>query len=181
MNGELTEKQKLFCDEYLIDFNGKQAAIRAKYSPDTAENQASRLLSYDKVQAYLQAKKEKIAKKVEHSAERTLQEISRLAYQDVRKFYREDGSLIPIKELDDDAAAVIAGFDLEETFERDAEGKIIPKSRIKKIKRFGKDKALEMLAKHYKLYSDATVINNNLPPMSNEQVDRIIEELRKKK
>ena len=32
----LTEKQKRFCDEYLIDLNATQAAIRAGYSPDTA-------------------------------------------------------------------------------------------------------------------------------------------------
>lgn len=45
----LTSKQQLFVDEFLKDRNGKQAAIRAKYSPNTAESQASRLLSNAKV------------------------------------------------------------------------------------------------------------------------------------
>ena len=41
----LTKKQRLLCREYMIDMNGKLAAIRAGYSPKTAEQQASRLLS----------------------------------------------------------------------------------------------------------------------------------------
>lgn len=45
----LQEKQLRFCQEYLVDLNGKQAAIRAGYSPKTAESQASRLLSKEQV------------------------------------------------------------------------------------------------------------------------------------
>ena len=45
MTQELNPKQQRFVDEYLIDLNGKQAAIRAGYSEKTAEVQASRLLS----------------------------------------------------------------------------------------------------------------------------------------
>ncbi|MGP5103629.1 terminase small subunit [Psychrobacter celer] len=41
----LTTKQRLFVDEYIIDFNGTQAAIRAGYSARTAQEQSSRLLS----------------------------------------------------------------------------------------------------------------------------------------
>lgn len=47
--GKLSNKQKLFVDEYMKDRNGKQAAIRAGYSEKTAESQASRLLSKAKV------------------------------------------------------------------------------------------------------------------------------------
>jgi phage terminase small subunit len=49
-NGELTRKQSMFCAEYRIDFNGTRAAIRAGYSPKTADMQASRLLRNVKVQ-----------------------------------------------------------------------------------------------------------------------------------
>ena len=50
---ELEEKQKMFCEEYLVDFNGTQAAIRAGYSKKTATEQASRLLTKVNVQEYL--------------------------------------------------------------------------------------------------------------------------------
>lgn len=49
---ELNDKQKRFCHEYIKDHNGKQAAIRAGYAEKSAEMQASRLLSKDKVYNY---------------------------------------------------------------------------------------------------------------------------------
>jgi phage terminase small subunit len=42
---ELSDKQLRFCQEYVIDHNGTQAAIRAGYSPHTAKVQAARLLT----------------------------------------------------------------------------------------------------------------------------------------
>lgn len=62
---DLNEKQRRFVDEYLIDMNGKQAAIRAGYSTATAEVQASRLLSQDKVKAALETARTKLAKRTE--------------------------------------------------------------------------------------------------------------------
>lgn len=47
----LTDKQKRFCEEYVVDLNATQAAIRAKYSPKTAQEQSSRLLSNVMVKA----------------------------------------------------------------------------------------------------------------------------------
>lgn len=59
---KLTAKQQRFCDEYLIDINATQAAIRAGYSPKTAAQAAARLLTNVKVQEYIEkrmAEKEK--------------------------------------------------------------------------------------------------------------------------
>ncbi len=59
---KLTAKQQRFCDEYLIDLNATQAAIRAGYSPKTATQAAARLLTNVKVQEYIakrMAEKEK--------------------------------------------------------------------------------------------------------------------------
>ena len=47
---KLTEKQQRFVDEYLIDLNATQAAIRAGYSAKTADVQGSRMLANVKVQ-----------------------------------------------------------------------------------------------------------------------------------
>lgn len=49
----LNEKQKQFCNEYIIDFNGTQAAIRAGYSKKTANRLASENLSKLDIQEYL--------------------------------------------------------------------------------------------------------------------------------
>lgn len=64
MANDLTPKQARFCEEYLIDLNATQAAIRAEYSEKTACEQAARLLANVKVQNYLtelmSAKKSKL-------------------------------------------------------------------------------------------------------------------------
>ena len=65
----LTLQQQLFVAEYMIDLNGRQAAIRAGYSARTAEVQASRLLSHVKVQAAVQKAQESLVARVEISQE----------------------------------------------------------------------------------------------------------------
>lgn len=102
-------------------------------------------------------------------------EIARIAHQDIRKFYNEEGSLIPIHQLDDDAAAVIAGMEVEELFD-------IVKTRreqvgvLRKIKRWDKLKALEMLAKHFGILKETPpVINNyNLSSLSKEELKALL-------
>ncbi|WP_110933265.1 terminase small subunit [Paenibacillus bouchesdurhonensis] len=78
----LTAKQKLFVKEYLVDLNAKQAAIRAKYSAKTAEQQASRLLSNVKVQKAIEEAMNKRAEKVEIKAEQVLQRWIDIAFAD---------------------------------------------------------------------------------------------------
>ena len=65
----LTPKQELFVMEYVVDLNGKQAAIRAGYSARTAEVQASRLLSHVKVQTAIRKAQESLVERVEISQE----------------------------------------------------------------------------------------------------------------
>ncbi len=55
MNEALNPRQDQFVDEYLLDGNGTQAAIKAGYSSDTAAQQASRLLRNVKVQQAIAA------------------------------------------------------------------------------------------------------------------------------
>ena len=74
----LNDKQKLFGDEYLKDFNGKQAAIRVGYSPRSAEMQASRLLAMPEMQAYIQKKLTKITEKAEITVEKILEDLEEL-------------------------------------------------------------------------------------------------------
>tara|TARA_R100000995_G_C3446742_1_gene106047 strand:- start:314 stop:709 length:396 start_codon:yes stop_codon:yes gene_type:complete len=77
MKDKLTSKQKAFIKEYLIDRNGKQAAIRVGYSPATAENQASRLLSKDKVRLVVKKEMQKHADKCEITRDAIRQEYER--------------------------------------------------------------------------------------------------------
>ncbi|MFR2182040.1 MAG: terminase small subunit, partial [Hominilimicola sp.] len=50
----MTEKQKLFCEEYLIDLNATQAALRAGYSEKTAYSIGNENLKKPEIQEYIQ-------------------------------------------------------------------------------------------------------------------------------
>jgi phage terminase small subunit len=75
---KLTPKQEMFVREYLVDLNGTQAAIRAGYSPKTANEQASRLLANVNVASAVQAAMDKRAESVEVSATYVLEGIKKL-------------------------------------------------------------------------------------------------------
>jgi len=84
---ELTPRQRMFALEYLANGqNGKQAAIKAGYSPKGAEVTASKLLTVPKVKRLVDSRLEKRAEKLELTAERIDLEISRLAYRDPKDF-----------------------------------------------------------------------------------------------
>lgn len=75
MEVKLTAKQLAFCNEYLIDLNATQAAIRAGYSEKTAQEQSSRLLSNVIISDFIQSKMDKRAEKTEINADYVLKTI----------------------------------------------------------------------------------------------------------
>ena len=58
---KLTRKQRKFAEEYLVDCNGTKAAIRAGYSPKTANEQAAKLMSNPKIKTYITEKLDEIS------------------------------------------------------------------------------------------------------------------------
>lgn len=110
------ERAERFCQEYVVDFNGTQAAIRAGFAPKGAHVQASRLLNAPKVAERVAELKAALAKKYEVTQERTLKQIARIAYGDPRILYRPDGSLKKPCELDEDGAALLAGLETEQEY-----------------------------------------------------------------
>ena len=71
----LNEKQKQFCEEYIIDLNGTQAAIRAGYSEKTANRIASELLSKLDIQEYICELKNKRSERVKYSQDELMRDI----------------------------------------------------------------------------------------------------------
>lgn len=80
---KLTEKQKRFCEEYLIDLNATQAAIRAGYKEKTAYAQGQRLLKKVEVQLYLKELMEQRSQRTEITADTVLKELAKIASADV--------------------------------------------------------------------------------------------------
>ncbi len=98
---QLTPKQKTFCQQYLIDLNGKQAAIRAGYSARTAEFQASRLLSFVKVQKYLQKLQAEARKRTDITKDEILSELASILRAKITDYLNFDGKKIQFKDFAD--------------------------------------------------------------------------------
>ena len=137
----LARKKAVFVDEYLIDLNGAQAAIRAGYSTRTAREQAWRLLQEPAVaDAVAQAQAER-SRRTGVSADRVVRELARIAFADVRRTVSwGPGGLVLLDsgDLDDDTAAAVSEVS-ESTQGR---------QRTVRVKLADKIAALRLLAAH---------------------------------
>ena len=157
----MNARQTLFVIEYLKDLNATQAAIRAGYSVKTAEVIGFENLRKPKIAAAIQEAMDKRAKKAEITADRVLEEIAKLAFFDPRKFFRDDGTPIPIQELDDDTAMALSGIDVLEEFEGSGKDRVFI-GYTKKFKLTDKKASLELLGRHLKLFTDKLDVNNKI-------------------
>lgn len=81
----LTEKQQRFVDEYLVDLNATQAAIRAGYSPHTANEQGAQLLAKLSIQNAVREARIAQQKRTAITADTVLMEIASIALADARE------------------------------------------------------------------------------------------------
>ena len=150
----MTPKQAAFVQQYLVDKNATQAAIRAGYSAKTASSAGERLLRNVEVSDAIQRAMSDLASRLGITAERVLRERSRLAFFDPRKLFNKDGSPIPLQDLDDDTAAAVAGMDVLEEFDGAGESRRFI-GYTKKYKLASKDPSLAALEKYFGLNEKA--------------------------
>jgi phage terminase small subunit len=148
-NFTMQENHKRFADKYFETLNASLSAEYAGFSVDTARQQGWQLLQREDIQSYLSQLRAELEDKTSISQEKVLREVARIAFADIRKYYREDGELIPICDLEDDAAAALASV---ETLEEKIPGTDIVVGVNKKVKTYNKLDGLEKLARHLGLY-----------------------------
>jgi len=142
----MTPKQRRFVDEYLIDFNATQAAIRTGYAAGSAEVTGSRLLRNAKVQTAISAAQQQQTEKLGITVEGVLRAIARLASSDVRKLFDEAGNLRSIHDLSDEIAAAVAS--VEVVIRPMPGGKRGEFEHIHKVRFWDKNVALTNLARY---------------------------------
>lgn len=144
----LNDRQELFCKEYIIDFNGTKAAIRAGYSEKTAKEIASENLTKLNIAARVTELKADIFDAVGITQAKIYRELARVALYDIRKAYDENGSLKSIHLIDDDTAAAIIGLDVDEIWGYNVtEDRKEIQGETKKVKFADKLNALNQLIK----------------------------------
>jgi phage terminase small subunit len=145
----LAPKQSRFVEEYIVDLNGRQAAIRAGYSPKTAEVQASRLLRNAKVRAAVTEAMQERSKRTRVTADHVVTELAKLAFANICDLIevRSDGSLhVDLLRGTRDQAAALLEFEVDE-YAKDG-GETAHKVKRIRIKLHDKISALNTLARH---------------------------------
>ena len=150
----MTNRQKIFCNEYLISLNATNAAIKAGYSEKTANEQGARLLANVSVQEYLKKKMQKREEKLEITAERVLKELARIAFFDPAKMFDDKDNLLKITEMDEDTRRVIAGIDISAAYKPGLTKEEKISEIVKKLKLVDKKGALELLGRHLSMWND---------------------------
>lgn len=153
--GELTEKQQRFVEEYLIDLNATQAAIRSGYSAKTADVQGSRMLANVKVQQAISEIMANRSKRTGVNQDMVVQELARIAFVKMTDVVNADGE-IRSDASDDDLACI-------ESVKYKRSDTDTGSSEEREVKIASKLKALELLGKHLGMWNDKLDVNVTAP------------------
>jgi phage terminase small subunit len=87
----LSLMQQHFAQEYLVDLNATQAAIRAGYSPATAASQGQRLLRNVEIEEKIKREMDSRAERTGITADRVLQELAAIGFASIGDYLTVDG------------------------------------------------------------------------------------------
>ena len=152
----MTKKQKRFVEEYLIDLNATQAAIRAGYSPDTAQQMGSENLSKPVIINAIDKAIAERSRRTGINQDRVIQEIAKLAFLNTIDVIDMDEATIKGEANRDDTACIAS-----------VKVKVIPGEdgniTEREVKTYDKLKALELLGKHLGMFTDKLKMEGNVP------------------
>ena len=147
MKTKLTNKQSAFIDEYMIDLNSTQAAIRAGYSKKTADRMGPENMCKPVIQAELEKRLSARSERTTIDSDYVLSRLSEVDQMDVIDILNDDGTTKAIKEWPKIWRQFISGIDITEIFTGSGEDKSLS-GLVKKIKWPDKLKNLELIGKH---------------------------------
>ncbi|MFB0711462.1 terminase small subunit [Buttiauxella noackiae] len=169
----LTDKQEMFCREYLIDLNATQAAIRAGYSVKTANRIAAQLLSKLVIQNRITELKLQRNEEVGIDAAYVLKRLVEIDRMDVLDILTDSGDLKPVKDWPVTWRTTLSGLEVTAMM-----GDGDTAALLKKIKWPDKVKNLELLGKHISVQAfkeqveqKVTAVHNIMPVPSCDNVD----------
>lgn len=140
---KLTDKQKKFIDEYLVDLNATQAAIRAGYKEKAAYRTGAENLRKPQIQEEIQKRMEERQKRTEITQDMVLQELAAIAFARATDYVSVMGGMVQVKDTDqlsDSQIAAIAGI-------KETQNGI-------EVKLGSKEKTLELLGRHLGMWND---------------------------
>lgn len=173
----MTEKQKIFCDEYLIDFNATRA-YKVAYpnckKDNTARANSSRLLAIANIQEYISQKTREKQERAEISQDKIIQELVNIAFSNGTDFaqivtreyadkkYDKDGNEIGVEMKQYKYLELTPTNELTQN-QKSAIASIKQTNSGIEIKTADKVKALELLGKHFGIFKDTVEVNQSKP------------------
>lgn len=164
----ISDKHRLFAMHYALTENAEASALKAGFSAATARKVAYKWIGQNRQESFYPELfnlveeirntqlKPKLEQKFNVTADRVLNELARIGFSDIRTFYNDDNSLKNVKDLDDDAAAIVSSIEVDELWEYDPELEQRKQVGVtKKLKMWDKKGALEMLGKHLGLWKES--------------------------
>ena len=148
----MTKKQKRFIEEYLVDLNATQAAIRAGYSPDTAGSIGSENLKKHEIRARIEKAIAERSKRTGINQDRIVMELAKIALLNPKGLVNFDEATIKEDAADEDVAAV-ASVRVKRFPTKDGEGV------EREVKMYDKTKALELLGRHLGMFKDKVEVS----------------------
>lgn len=153
---KLNAKQQRFVEEYLIDLNATQAAIRAGYSVKTAKEIGCENLTKPNIQEAIAKAMAERSKRTGVNQDRVVLELARIAFANARNIINtEDGSVRD--DATEDDLACIQSVKVK-TMSGDK-----GYSEEREVKLYSKTDALEKLGRHLGMWKDKIDLNVALP------------------
>ena len=189
---KMTAKQQRFCDEYLIDLNATQAAIRAGYSEKYANTNAPKLLQNTAVKEYIQKRKADREQRTEITQDMVLRELAIIAFSNAADYAAviekemmvegANGEVIPARDRDGNPVTyrtVEPVLTEQLTVDQRKALAVIKKGRDGfEVKPYDKVRALELLGKHLGMFTEnvnvSGQVNNPMAGLTTEELKKLI-------
>lgn len=147
----MTKKQKRFVEEYLIDLNATQAAIRAGYSPDTAGSIGAENLKKPEIKSRIDKAMAERSRRTGINQDRVLQELARIGFAKITDVVDPETAEIRPDASDDDLACIQSIKIKPNEFGTERE-----------VKLYDKKSALVDLGKHLGLFKDKLELTGDM-------------------
>ena len=161
---KLTAKQKRFVEEYLIDLNATQAAIRAGYKVDNARQTATENLAKPYISEEIEKALAERSRRTGISQDRVIQELAKIAFVNIRDVMNDDAEILT--NADEADLAAVESLKVKIIPTKSGENGI-----EREVKLSSKLKALELLGKHLGMWNDKLDVNLNVPVLFEGEAD----------
>lgn len=168
----MTDKMIRFCHEYIVDLNGTQAAIRAGYSENSANEISSENLAKPRIKEYIDRLKKDRAERLGITADKVLAELSRLAFSNVQEIFTPTDGFKRVSELDEDTARAIQSVKVtKKPAGANGDGQM-EYDDVVEYKMNDKKSSLDLLAKHLGIAAEQINVSGAIGVSTAEASDK---------